>query len=58
MNRRRSSYALKHSVERWASEYVSNGSFIVAAIREGYRARLLNSGPNAVFNMSFAHAPR
>ncbi|QDV41414.1 hypothetical protein Enr13x_12530 [Stieleria neptunia] len=31
------SYGLKHAVERWAGEYVSNGAFILAAHELGFR---------------------
>jgi hypothetical protein len=48
----RSSYALKHDVEEWAGEYVSNGSFIQAAHQLGYDVKRLGDGPNAVFNIS------
>ncbi len=30
-----SSYHLKHEVERWANRYISNGSFVLAAVLEG-----------------------
>ena len=32
---RRGSYGLKHEIENWAGEYVSNGACIAAAILEG-----------------------
>lgn len=55
------SYELKHRVEDWTQimggmEYVSNGAFIIAAIREGYRAVKVRFRPdsiNACFNMSW-----
>jgi hypothetical protein len=47
-----SSYVLKHRVQAWADEYVSNGAFIVAAMREGYRVQPRGK-LNANFNMSF-----
>ncbi len=48
-----SSYFLKHVVERWAGEYVSNGAFIQAALELGYSVRRTEDTPNAVFNMEF-----
>ncbi len=48
-----SSYFLKHVVERWAGEYVSNGAFIQAALDLGYSIHRIDNSPNAVFNMSF-----
>ena len=78
INYRRSSYGLKHDVERasradgvsyamidrqgrpWTADrvYASNGSFIAAALLEGYRmVRTAGLGsPNAHFNMSI-HKP-
>ena len=51
------SYHLKHVVERWADTYVTNATFIHAAIRLGYtyeNAALPGQrlSPNAVFRMS------
>jgi len=53
-----SSYSYKHVVEEWCSrigkpEYISNGAFIVAAIRLGYRAvrGIHANDPNAYFNI-------
>jgi hypothetical protein len=75
INRKRTSYGLKHDVERWSKTlsespfkqvdlhgrswtaeyfYVSNGAFIEAAKRAGYRiARDGEGSPNAHFNMRF-----
>ena len=52
-NRRGNSYGLKHVAEHDIG-YVSNGVFIAAAIAEGFRARRINNGPNAIFNISSA----
>ena len=54
MNFRRSSYVLKHNVERWCEtfgphKYVSNGAFIQAAIDLGYR--YVQRGQVASFNI-------
>lgn len=53
---RQNSYRLKHDVEYWADvmrpkegSYVTNGAFIVAALLEGYRWRIINGGPNCIF---------
>ena len=50
-----SSYGLKHDVERFYGEYVTNGSFIQAALNMGYKVKKNGGGvnnPNACFNMS------
>ena len=57
------SYALKHVVEAALGgpgrAYISNGAFIVAALREGYRARRCSwTSPNAHFNMAFSRHRR
>lgn len=55
MNKDRTSYGLKHDVERDTGKYVTNGAFIQAAINLGYKAKpLANNSPNAEFNMGFA----
>jgi len=48
------SYYLKHLVEHWGGRlYVSNGAFIEAAKREGYRfKRVIPGSQNANFNFS------
>lgn len=55
---RRTSYGLKHAVERWTrtlpggEQYVANGAFIEAARLEGYRVRRSGDGSiNAVFDL-------
>ena len=48
INRNRSSYGLKHSVERATGTYVTNGAFIAAAIGLGFSFK--TRGPNAYFN--------
>jgi hypothetical protein len=58
INPRRSSYGLKHTVEDWAGDYITNGAFIAAAIAEGYRIDQIGGGPNAHFNMSFVRVPK
>jgi hypothetical protein len=58
IERKISSYGLKHHVEDWTAAngeraYVSNGAFIAAAVLEGYRYVQAGEGsPNAFFNMS------
>ena len=49
INKRRSSYGLKHIVEK-RTTYISNGAFICAAIFMGFKYVI--DGPNAFFNMS------
>lgn len=46
------SYSLKHVVERWAGEYVSNGSFIAALIHLGINYEVENGGPNVWVSLS------
>lgn len=57
-NTKYGSYGLKHAVEKWAfrsgildNQYVTNGSFIVAAHMLGYK--VFPYPPNACFNMWF-----
>lgn len=50
INKRHSSYGLKHIYERFTSEYCSNGQFITAALICGYRADF--SHYNVAFAMS------
>jgi hypothetical protein len=46
------SYGLKHDVERWANEYVSNGAFIQAAHDLGFTIkRISQDSYNAYFNL-------
>lgn len=59
VNTKASSYGLKHTVETWAGEYISNGAFIAAAQRLGYRIhRCVPMCVNAHFNMSFRRMPQ
>lgn len=54
VNRRYSSYSLKHVAERAAGEYVTNGALILAALRLGHD--VIPDGPdncNAHFRASF-----
>jgi hypothetical protein len=52
INKRYSSYGLKHIAERWAKEYISNDSFIEAMIRCGYNIqRCSPTSPNYWFNI-------
>jgi hypothetical protein len=56
---RYTSYSFKHFVERSASgkmcgEYVSNGSFIAAALVLGYQYKVAPNGVNLFFNMTFS----
>ncbi len=50
INCNRSSYGLKHDMESETGIYVSNGSFIEAAMLLGYRMK--PDYPNCFFNMS------
>jgi hypothetical protein len=50
MNRRHSSYGLKHIAERELGHYISNGLFIAAMAGAGFRVQPV--GHNAHFNVS------
>jgi hypothetical protein len=53
MNRRRTSYGLKHDAERMSGDYVANGMMIAAALAMGFSAERTHAGsPNAYFNIS------
>jgi hypothetical protein len=53
LNRKSSSYGLKHQAERFAGGYVANGTFIAAALVLGFTAQRTHPGsPNAWFNIS------
>jgi hypothetical protein len=48
----RSSYGLKHVMEREAGGSCTNGNFIAAAVAEGFRVAQLDGGPNVRINIS------
>ena len=50
-NERFSSYGLKHQVEKWAGEYVSNGALIFAALSLKFPVKVIDEGPNAIFGI-------
>lgn len=61
VNRSRSSYGLKHVVEKIAfdlggqilpANYITNGALIAAALYNGFDLHRIDHGPNAHFNMS------
>jgi hypothetical protein len=53
MNRKSTSYGLKHKAEKLAGEDVSNGMLIAAALAMGFSAQPTDFGsPNAWFNIS------
>lgn len=59
---RRGSYALKHDAEDWSKErggpnYVSNGAFIEAARRLGYRVVPIADSPNARIGVKLRREP-
>ena len=64
INRRASSYGLKHSAERLMSElnmaesYVTNGALIVAALALGYRIERIEGTPNAFFDLAVVRRAR
>lgn len=51
INRDRSSYSLKHLAEDEIG-YISNGTFIAAAINCGFDFKTYEMSPNVTFNMS------
>jgi hypothetical protein len=57
MNRKRSSYGLKHDAERAEGDDVANGMLIAAALAMGFSAERTHAGsPNAYFNISSKEA--
>lgn len=52
INRRHTSYGLKHIFERDSGQYVTNGAFICAAVHSGFDYKLTPSNPNVSFNIS------
>ena len=53
INSRHSSYGLKHIAETTSpNRYLTNGTFITAAMILGYKWRRFSNGPNASFAMS------
>ncbi|RTL62153.1 MAG: hypothetical protein EKK42_32770 [Pseudonocardiaceae bacterium] len=53
LNRKRTSYGLKHDAERATGDYVSNGMLIAAALAMGFATERTHAGsPNAYFNIS------
>lgn len=54
INRRFSSYWLKHQIERAMGHYISNGHLIAALALEGYQIKRVDSrSPNAFTNVSY-----
>lgn len=51
INRRISSYGLKHLAERQAGSYISNEALIQAMIESGFRAQQIRGTPNYFFNV-------
>ena len=64
VRRKNASYGYKHRVEEWfaarrAPQYVSNGSFIAAAVGRGLTYRRCDpDSPNVYFNISFGGVKR
>ena len=73
INRRITSYGLKHVVEGWARHgglahdcesdifkygYVSNGMFICAAVRLGFKIEVIPCTPNVWINVSSKSLPK
>lgn len=56
INKRYSSYSLKHAVERWSGQYIANDDFIEASRLLGYK--ISKHSPNPWFNMSFVKAQK
>ena len=51
MNKRITSYGLKHLAERQAGSYISNEALIQAMIECGFRAERIRNTPNYYFNV-------
>jgi len=52
INKRHTSYGLKHIVERAINFYISNDAFIAAAVYSGFDVKLIDDSPNVLFNIS------
>ena len=58
INTKRSSYGLKHVVERWARIYVSNGAFLQAVANLGLEIIPFGGkSPNAAFKLNYPKEP-
>lgn len=57
VNRRDSSYSLKHECEQWAGRYVSNGALLMAAHLLGFTIVQISYGPNGWMNISRVGRP-
>lgn len=51
INKRITSYGLKHIVEKWAGEYIGNDSLIRGLISCGLKAERIPGTPNFFFNI-------
>lgn len=51
INRRISSYGLKHLAERQVGSYISNEALIQAMLESGFRAQPIRGTPNFYFNV-------
>ena len=51
INKRISSYGLKHLAERQAGAYISNEALIQAMLESGFRAERIRDTPNYFFNV-------
>ncbi|RJG00336.1 hypothetical protein [Noviherbaspirillum sedimenti] len=51
----RSSYAVKHMIEKAAGRYISNGAAIAGALLEGFAPVRKNPGPNCYFHRQEQH---
>jgi hypothetical protein len=58
VNRKVSSYTLKHECERWAGRYVSNGALLMAAHSLGFAINQISYGPNGWINISQVGRPK
>jgi hypothetical protein len=52
INKNKSSYTIKHIIEKEFGEYVSNGIVIAAAIHCGFKYEIYKGSPTSFFNMS------
>jgi hypothetical protein len=53
INTELNSYDLKHIIEKWANEYVSNGACIQAALNRNYKIEVIEESPNVFFGAQF-----
>lgn len=52
INKKRWSYGMKHDVEKYVDEYISNEALVIGMLDLGYKAEHIKNSPNYYFNMN------